>query len=199
MVDGGFLKKKLYKELGKRPATAQDIVQKCQAIASKPELKNHELFRIFYYDAPPLGDKSLTNPLDNSTVNFSQTPQGRQLQKQHDQLALERHFALRMGELTLNGWQISNKTIKQIAKKQRHLAATDLQPNISQKGVDMRIGLDIASLSTKRVVDILVLVTGDSDFVPAMKTARREGLLVYLEAMEHGVNQALKVHSDIVL
>jgi uncharacterized LabA/DUF88 family protein len=39
----------------------------------------------------------------------------------------------------------------------------------------MRIGLDIASMTLKHQVDTLVLVTGDSDFVPAAKLARREG------------------------
>ena len=36
----------------------------------------------------------------------------------------------------------------------------------------MRVGLDIASLTLKKQVEVIVLVTGDSDFVPAMKFAR---------------------------
>jgi uncharacterized LabA/DUF88 family protein len=67
---------------------------------------------------------------------------------------------------------------------------------MAQKGVDIRIGLDIAWISLKRVVDILVLVTGDSDFVPVMKFARKEGLKVYLETMGHGVRRELKAHAD---
>ena len=42
----------------------------------------------------------------------------------------------------------------------------------------MRVGLDIASLTLKKQVEVIVLVTGDSDFVPAMKFARREGALI---------------------
>ena len=53
----------------------------------------------------------------------------------------------------------------------------DLKPNIQQKGVDLRIGLDIAALALKHQVEIIVLVTGDSDFIPALKFARREGNL----------------------
>ena len=45
-----------------------------------------------------------------------------------------------------------------------------------QKGVDMKIGLDIASLSYKKLVDQIVLISGDSDFVPAAKLARLEGI-----------------------
>jgi uncharacterized LabA/DUF88 family protein len=43
-------------------------------------------------------------------------------------------------------------------------------------GCDMKIGLDIAWIALKKVADILVLVTGDSDFVPVMKFARKEGM-----------------------
>lgn len=53
---------------------------------------------------------------------------------------------------------------------------------MGQKGVDIRTGLDIARIAVKRIVDIIVLVTGDSDFVPVMKFARTEGIKVYLEA-----------------
>jgi uncharacterized LabA/DUF88 family protein len=55
------------------------------------------------------------------------------------------------------------------------LTAPDLEPNIQQKGVDMRLGLDIAAITLKGHADVFVLVAGDSDFVPAMKFARREG------------------------
>ena len=41
---------------------------------------------------------------------------------------------------------------------------------MGQKGVDIRIGLDIARIAVKHIVDIIVLVTGDSDFVPVMKS-----------------------------
>ncbi len=47
---------------------------------------------------------------------------------------------------------------------------------LRQKGVDMRIGLDIASMTLKRQVDTIVLVTGDSDFVPAAKLSLHCGL-----------------------
>lgn len=63
----------------------------------------------------------------------------------------------------------------------------------------MRIGLDIAWLATKRLVDAIVLVTGDSDFIAAMKTARKEGIRIYLETLGHPVYVQLKAHADIVL
>jgi uncharacterized LabA/DUF88 family protein len=70
---------------------------------------------------------------------------------------------------------------------------------MKQKGVDLRIGLDIALMSLKRLAEVIVLVTGDSDLVPAMKFARKEGVRVYLEAMGHAVRRELRVHADFVL
>jgi uncharacterized LabA/DUF88 family protein len=58
-----------------------------------------------------------------------------------------------------------------------------IEPNIRQKGVDMRIGLDIASLTLKKQVQVIVLVTADSDFIPAMKFARREGAQLVIDSV----------------
>jgi uncharacterized LabA/DUF88 family protein len=69
---------------------------------------------------------------------------------------------------------------------QSHWAALgndDVALDLRQKGVDMRIGLDIASLALKRFVNTIVLVTGDSDFVPAAKLARREGVQFILDPL----------------
>ena len=68
-----------------------------------------------------------------------------------------------------------------------------------QKGVDIRIGLDIAWISLKRIVDVIVLVTGDSDFVAVMKFARKEGLKVILKPMGHSVRRELKAHADLII
>ncbi|MDJ0761754.1 MAG: NYN domain-containing protein [Myxococcota bacterium] len=198
MIDAGFLKKKLYLALNRVHATADDIVAKCGDISHKPQLAGHELFRIYYYDAPPHEGK-LRNPIDQSEVNFSTTPQAAREKTLLDKLALRDNFAIRKGVLSVNGWRIPKKTIKHIINNNRALLPKDLKPDIKQKGVDMRIGLDIASIAGKRIVDILVLVAGDADFIPAMKIARKEGLLVYLESLGHGVSRELKVHADIVL
>jgi uncharacterized LabA/DUF88 family protein len=40
----------------------------------------------------------------------------------------------------------------------------------------MRIGIDMANLSSNRSVDTIALATNDTDCIPAMKHARRSGL-----------------------
>ena len=75
----------------------------------------------------------------------------------------------------------------------------NLEPSIHQKGVDMRLGLDIAAIALKGHANVLVLVAGDSDFVPAMKFARREGAQLFLVTLGHSVRPEMLEHSDLVL
>ena len=68
--------------------------------------------------------------------------------------------------------------------------------DVQQKGVDMRIGLDIASISFKKQVDQIILVSADSDFVPAAKLARREGIDFILDPMWANIRSDLHEHID---
>ena len=79
------------------------------------------------------------------------------------------------------------------------LSPDDLRLGLRQKGVDMRIGIDITTLTLKKQVDTIILVTGDSDFVPAAKVARREGVEFILDPMWQSVNDDLHEHVDGVL
>jgi uncharacterized LabA/DUF88 family protein len=83
---------------------------------------------------------------------------------------------------------------KQVTFEQ--LIESDVMPHVRQKGVDMRIGLDIASLSFKQQVSQIVLLAGDSDFVPAAKLARREGIDFVLDPMWRSIPAGLVEHID---
>ena len=63
----------------------------------------------------------------------------------------------------------------------------------------MRVGLDIASITLKKQADTIVLVSGDTDFVPAAKLARREGAKFFLDPLGRSVPPALFEHIDDVL
>jgi len=47
-----------------------------------------------------------------------------------------------------------------------------------QKGVDVLLSVDLVRLGWARQIDRAILVTGDSDFVPAIKAARDAGVVV---------------------
>jgi uncharacterized LabA/DUF88 family protein len=197
LMDGGFVKKKL-QEVNHRFPTVTDVVNLVSATMAKPELSSTSIFRVYFYDAPPYEGKN-RNPISGVVINFSGTPQARQNQALLQSLELQPNFACRRGTLTLSGWKLGRSAMKSLASHPRAITGNDFVPDMAQKGVDMRIGLDIAWLSIKHIVDSVVLVTGDSDFVPVMKFARKEGLRVYVETLKHPVRTELKVHADIVL
>ena len=106
--------------------------------------------------------------------------------------------ALRMGDLRFRGWTLNAHQLP-ADQPEIQITAESLVPNVHQKGVDMRVGLDIASLTLKKQADVIVLVTGDSDFVPAMKFARREGAQLFLVALGHEVVDEMREHADLML
>lgn len=89
--------------------------------------------------------------------------------------------------------------LKKIADAWRGLTPNDVRLGLRQKGVDMRIGLDISTLTLKKQVDTIILVTGDSDFVPAAKLARREGVEFLLDPLWQSIKADLHEHVDGVV
>ena len=96
-------------------------------------------------------------------------------------------------------YSLTEKAFKKLcngAIKFEDLEEKDCILQIEQKGVDMRIGLDIASLAYKKQVDQIVLISGDSDFVSAAKLARREGIDFILDPLGAPVKPDLFEHID---
>lgn len=89
--------------------------------------------------------------------------------------------------------------LAKVAEAWRTLTPDDVRLGLRQKGVDMRIGLDISTLTLKKQVDTIILVTGDSDFVPAAKLARREGVEFLLDPLWQSVKEDLHEHVDGVV
>lgn len=199
LIDGGFVKKKLFTQLS-RHATAEDILTLCAQINNSSQLANYELLRIYYYDAPP-SNEAITHPVSRKRLNLAATERFRLSQSLFDQLSSKPHVAMRMGETRLGNtkWRIKPRVAAELMKEPRQLCDDDFDLDISQKGVDMRIGLDIARLALRETVRAIVVITGDSDFVPAFKFARREGVKVYLETLNHNVRPELRTHADLVL
>ena len=94
--------------------------------------------------------------------------------------------------------KLCNGTIKFEDLEEKDFVFVDHEVSevIEQKGVDMRIGLDIASLAYKKQVDQIVLISGDSDFVSAAKLARREGIDFILDPLGAPVKPDLFEHID---
>jgi uncharacterized LabA/DUF88 family protein len=96
-------------------------------------------------------------------------------------------------------WQLTPDALRALINGQREwgsITDQDFRLDLRQKGVDMRIGLDIASLTHKGQVNQLVLISGDSDFVPAAKLARRGGIDFVLDPMWSTIRADLYEHID---
>jgi len=88
------------------------------------------------------------------------------------------------------------RSLEKLVATWRDLGEDDIALGLRQKGVDMRIGLDITSITLKKQADTIILVTGDSDFVPAAKLARREGVEFILDPLWQNVQNDLFEHID---
>lgn len=197
LFDGGFVTKVLGSQLKKFPEV-KDIVKEAERISSLSELADLSLLRYYFYDAPPL-NKVVTNPIDGFNLDLGKSKVAKQSQSLHDSLELSANFAFRKGDTVFHGWKLGSAATKDMQSTPREPVAKDFVPDINQKGVDLRIGLDIARLSLRSLVDVIVVVAGDSDLVPAFKFARREGLRVYLDHLGQPVNRELKAHVDLIL
>ncbi|MDW7760736.1 MAG: NYN domain-containing protein [Acidobacteriota bacterium] len=197
ILDGGFVTKKLQQKLLRYPR-ASDIQEVCRRIMESSQLESLNLLRIFYYDAPPL-QKIVRNPIDGYILDLGCTKRSREATSLQETLDLSPNFAVRRGEILFQGWKLGGAAVKAIQKAPRTPTAKDFIPDIKQKGVDLRIGLDIAWMALKRLVDTIVVVAGDVDLVPSFKLARKEGVRIILDHLGHPVSRDLKVHVDVIL
>jgi uncharacterized LabA/DUF88 family protein len=195
LIDGGFARRALNK--GKPPDSTQ-FHQLVEDIKADQSLKSFHLHRVYFYDTTPF-EATVSKPLNGGPINFGQTPVASASKVLFDQLKKLPFFSLRMGETACNGWQLNDKALLKANGDELVVTKDDLTPKINQKGVDMRIGMDIAALTLKDHVKVIVLVTGDSGFVPAMKFARREGAQLFLCSFGRHLKPAMYEHSDLVL
>jgi len=138
--------------------------------------KNEEIYRIFFYLTDPFG--SVINGTD-----YSKTPTYELSTALIDKLAVTEYVALRKGSLVVRGLDANKK------------------PIFIQKKVDMLFGLDIAHVSYNKLVDRVLILSADTDIVPAMKTARINGLQVIFGCcsdIQCDIHRELKEHADII-
>ncbi|HIJ84179.1 MAG: hypothetical protein HW380_256 [Magnetococcales bacterium] len=204
LIDGGYFLKRIH---AVRPDVfAHDPIQVDKAIGqlvhnhlsylNKVACADHPfslLYRCFYYDANPYANKGHL-PVSHSAIDYAKSDEAVFRLKLFDLLRRRSNFALRLGEVRRErAWVLSERAQKDLLAKRRpvdSLTDADFWPGFRQKGVD------IASISLKKQADTIVLVTGDSDFVPATKLARREGIRIILDPMWQSVGESLFEHID---
>lgn len=162
---------------------------------------DEELYRIFFYDCKPL-DKKVHYPHTQRALDLSKSSTYKERKELHGHLISKPCLALRLGYLDANNARcvIHNKEKeKKLFKGEIYITDftnDDLIYHAKQKGVDIKIGLDIATLALKKLVQKIVLISGDSDFVPAAKLARVEGIIFTLNPMGNPIREDLEEHID---
>ncbi len=204
LIDGGFFVKRFRKI---EPANAYDAKRADEQLwrwsmahlkQGKPP-KSRELYRIFFYDCAPL-QKQMRNPISKKAVNYAKSDEALFRLDLHQRLLCRRKLALRLGHLSsMTEWTIKPRVISELLSGKRTfdtLTDDDVIPSVKQKGVDMKIAVDISTLAMKRQVDQIILIAGDADFVPAAKLARREGIDFVLDPMWLNIPPGLHEHID---
>lgn len=126
--------------------------------------EGHDLLRSYYYDALPYLS-------DHPTA----AERERMARKNKFLTALSYipRFEVRIGELQCRG------------------TAADGTPLYQQKRVDVQIAVDLVALAVRQVITHASIVAGDSDFIPAIETAKACGVVIHLF---HGSN----AHRDLL-
>ena len=210
LIDGNFFLKRARRLWG--DTSPEKRASECHAYALRHisakrkmtlEYGDRSLYRIFFYNCPPLENGTFKQPRDEHNTVFSRKhPSNVWMSDFHAALGEKRKVAMRMGELrSANAhYNLKQESLKKLLKGE--LTTTDLGQEdftlvgLKQSGVDMRIGLDVASLAHGRTVDQIVLIAGDTDFIPVAKTARRAGLDFLIDPMGHHLPSELILQSD---
>ena len=123
-----------------------------RTVASKT-LEPLDLLRTYYYDCLPYQSNP---PTEAESQRFAGKSSFFQRLRTFDR------FEVREGRLAYRGLDSRG------------------QPIFQQKRTDLLLGLDFAMMSAKRQISHAAVVAGDSDFLPAFKAAKQEGVSVWL-------------------
>lgn len=210
LIDGGYLLKRLPTV---RPEIRHnDAKAVCSAIGQlvtshlNRENKtacvanaNSLLYRVFYYDASPYDGKE-HKPVSNHSIDYAKTSEAQFRHDLFEELRRSPNTAVRLGEVRRErGWVLKEAPQKRLLKGEitvDDLGDDDFALGLRQKAVDMRIGVDITSITLKQQANTIILVAGDADFVPAAKLARREGVRIILDPLWRTVAPELFEHID---
>lgn len=150
-LDGGYLSK-LTKIIFTREDGTPQKIDFGQFSKKLANERNTDLLRGYYYQCPPY-QSSFPNPEEKSRkTNYdSFTYNLRQIKQ----------LQLREGRLI--------RTYDEAGK-----------PFFIQKGVDVLLAIDMLKLALKGAIQQVIIVASDSDFIPAVRALKDEGIMVHI-------------------
>lgn len=195
LIDGSFFRKsKLLRDNCKRPTgkeLACLIERYCLELLNflnKYKSSNYDLYRIFYYDCLP-AKNNVVHILTNESISIKDSYTATLVKELLKELGEIRNLSLRLGTIAEEQAQyrirqsalrelIDCKLLPENLDSEKHFFL-----DITQKGVDTKLAIDIATLVYKKQVDQIILLANDSDFAPATRLAQDEGVEVIVDSL----------------
>jgi uncharacterized LabA/DUF88 family protein len=179
LIDGGLLRVQARKA---KKAYTPDFIEAFALACKSPD---ETLLRILYYDCA-LYNGTVKLPVSGAPHTYTASDAWLHA------LSYKEYFAVRRGILKFRGFRPKKTPVPPA-----NLTDADFEPVFEQKGVDMRIGLDIAAYTDNKAVDRIILISADTDCVPALKYGRRSGLqIVVVEPGGGKIPPELLAHAD---
>jgi hypothetical protein len=138
LIDAGFLRTFLPTTVGFK--VLADIVEGF-AVNCVSAAAGEEMHRILYYDCKPYGGSGANkpHPIDGPKPPVSPSRQNF-FNSTLTILKSKPYFAVRLGEMSFDGWALSHDATRAMLQQRRPPASADFIPVLRQKGVDLRIG-----------------------------------------------------------
>jgi hypothetical protein len=145
LIDWGFLKYKLHRPHKPAGAEAFRGFLNERLLVAK-ELSGMRLHRIYFYDAVPFTE-AVETPLGGPVVDFSTTATASRNKSLHADLSQDPFMALRLGELSFNGWTVKKKVLR------KSKSPVTVGPNAERRGYACRHGHRRADAEEARAGD----------------------------------------------
>ncbi len=134
------------------------------------ELVEGELLRIYYYNAKvdPDFDPDNYEKQQRFITHLAHTP----------------HLSLRLGKLVY--YQVRGEE----ATGRKHYAV--------EKGLDVKLAIDLVRLAVNRAAEVAVIVSGDKDLAEVVEYGKEMGMIVCSAFFPRGLSEALATRADKV-
>ncbi len=189
LIDGGFFLKRLRKirpavkmadAVAIRQAIHQLVNSHLQQINQIERVPNARslLYRVFYYDAYPYQGKE-HRPVSGQAVNFADSETARFRLNLFQELRSMPNTAVRLGEVRrIGGWALHTDVQKRLLQnklKLDDLRNEDFKLSLQQKSVDMRLGINIYSLTLKKTSEYFNLSNRRCGFCTGSQAGQTRG------------------------
>lgn len=149
--------------------------------------------RVFYFDSKPISS-TIVHPLDGTNFDLSETKTFKFSCEVIAKLEERGDFTVSLGYSMGAKFELNEGVLEKVLAGAINISELDKRYfhfAVSQKNVDMMIGVKMISIAHSGKADRLILIAGDSDFAPAIRYAIDLGLNVTLNPLGRHVNREL--------